>query len=186
VSGKLNIDEAAAIPPASTLGAWRFAPTLRGYFGRRVKGDVDDLVQEVLMRLEQRRAASEIENIEGYLFQVASSVLTDRLRRDRVRRRSAHCELTESHHPVEEISPARVLEGKERLKFALAALDEMAERPRQAFVLVRIEHMSYAAAAKTMGISVSAVEKHMMKVVRHLAERMRSLDGVGQAKQDGG
>ncbi len=170
--------------PSGAGSLWRFAPMLRGFFARRVRGDVDDLVQDVMVRIETRRGGAEIENLEGYLFQVASSVLTDKLRRDRVRRRASHVELTESHHPVEVLSPERVLEAREQLALAFQVLEEAPERARQAFVLVRFEHMSYAAAAKHMGISVSAVEKHIMKVVRLLSERLRSPDDVARSVRE--
>ncbi|RZM05299.1 MAG: sigma-70 family RNA polymerase sigma factor, partial [Sphingomonas sp.] len=39
-------------------------------------GEVDDLVQEVALRMQTRRATDAIDNVEGYLFQVAQSVLT--------------------------------------------------------------------------------------------------------------
>jgi RNA polymerase sigma-70 factor (ECF subfamily) len=164
---------------------WRYAPMLRGYFMRRIGGDIDDLVQEVLLRIERRRTKEPIDNIEGYLFQVASSVLTDTLRADRSRQRSKHTELTEFHHPVEVLSPDRVLEGKQQLALALSVLESMPERSRQAFILVRFEQMSYSAASRVMGISVSAVEKHIMKVVRRLTERLRSDDDLERNDANG-
>ncbi len=157
---------------------WRYAPALRAYFLKRRRiHDADDLVQECLMRVQARQVTKEIENPEGYLFQVASSVLYDSLRRDRSRRSTAHCELVESLHPVEEISPLRVLEGRERLKIVLAVLNGLPERTRQAFILVRLEGKSYSITAREMGVSVSGVEKHIMKAVRALTERLRDADG---------
>ena len=89
-------------------------PALRRYIAKRAApGDVDDLVQDVLVRMHVRGQSDPIANIEGYLFQVASSVLTDRARRDSVRHRGAHLELTETFHPVEELTPERVLRGRE-------------------------------------------------------------------------
>jgi RNA polymerase sigma factor (sigma-70 family) len=132
-------------------------------------GEVDDLVQDVALRMQTRRATGTIENIDGYLFQVAQSVLTDRGRRDTVRHRAAHDSLEDFHHPVEDRSPERVLQGKEHLAQLIAAMGDLPERTRQAFVLHRFEEMSYAAIARHMGISVSAVEKHIMKAIKQLA-----------------
>ncbi|MBU3076265.1 RNA polymerase sigma factor [Sphingomonas quercus] len=145
---------------------------LRAFFVKRVAPcDVDDMVQEVVLRMQVRRSEMGIGNFEGYLFQVAHSVLTDRGRRDQVRRRSQHSPLEEPDHPVEEISPARVLEGKQQLALLIAALKELPDRTRQIFVLHRFEEMSYGGIARHLGISVSAVEKHIMKAIRHLAAR---------------
>lgn len=145
-------------------------PVIRRFLAKRAAADdVDDLVQDVALRMQTRRADGEIANLQGYVFQVAQSVLTDRARRDTVRQRARHAPLEESDHPVEGRSPERVLLGKERWSRLVAAVGELPDRTRQAFVLHRFEEMSYAAIARHMGISVSAVEKHIMKAIRILA-----------------
>ena len=145
---------------------------LRAFFVKRVAPcDVDDMVQEVVLRMQARRGETGIGNFEGYLFQVAHSVLTDRGRRDQARQRSRHGPLEEPDHPIEEISPARVLEGKQQLALLIMAMKELPDRTRQIFVLHRFEEMSYGGIARHMGISVSAVEKHIMKAIRHLTAR---------------
>lgn len=161
-------DDGDAIDLSGHLNAVRRFLTKRAPIG-----EVDDLVQEVALRMQTRRTNAPIDNIDGYLFQVAQSVLADRGRRDTVRHRSAHDSLEEIHHPVEDRSPERVLQGKEHLAQLIAAMNDMPERMRQAFVLHRFEEMSYAAIARHMGISVSAVEKHIMKAIKHLAGSLR-------------
>jgi len=150
----------------------RYLPALRAFFAKRARWeDVDDMVQDVMLRMQLRQSDCRIENIQGYLFQVAASVLADRGRRDQVRHRTAHGELTENDHPVEELSPERVLQGREQMNLLVNAIAELPERTRQAFVLHRFEEMTYTAIASHMGISTSGVEKHIMKAIRHLAER---------------
>jgi RNA polymerase sigma-70 factor (ECF subfamily) len=151
----------------------RHLPAVRRFLCKRAPlNEVDDLVQEVALRMQVRRANDTIENVEGYLFQVAHSVLADRGRRETVRCRGSHDSLEEFHHPVEERSPERVLQGKEELAQLIAALENLPERTRQAFVLHRFDEMSYAGIARHMGITVSAVEKHIMRAIRQLAIAM--------------
>ena len=153
------------------LDVARHFGVLRRFFARRAHAaDVDDLVQDVALRMETRRADSPIQNVEGYLFQVANSVLTDRARHDATRCRHHHNSLEDMHHPVEVLSPQRVAEGREQVRRLVAALDTLPERARQAFVLHRFEEMSYQAIARHMGVSVSAIEKHIARAVRQLAE----------------
>ena len=162
----------------------RFTPALRAFFSRRAHpNDVEDLVQEVLLRIQKRQPDAVVNNVEGYLFEVAANVLIDRGRRDKTRRRSDHCELQEIHHPVDEVSPERVLQGREQMARAMAALNELPERTRRVFILVRFEEMSYKLVAQRLGVSVSAVEKHVMKALRHLHARLRDqyyVDHVGK------
>jgi len=49
---------------------------------------------------------------------------------------------------------------------------ELPERTRVVFVLRRLENLSYSEIGLRLGLSVSAVEKHMLRAVRHLATRM--------------
>jgi len=147
-------------------------PALRRYIAKRAQpADVEDLVQDVLMRMHVRGQTDPIANVEGYLFQVAASVLTDRARRDAVRHRGAHHELTEAFHPVDELTPERVLRGRQDVDRLANALEEMPEMTRDAFVLHRFEEMSYDAIGVHLGISTSAVGRHIMKAVRFLAAR---------------
>jgi RNA polymerase sigma factor (sigma-70 family) len=162
----------------------RFTPALRAFFSRRAHAnDVEDLVQEVLLRIQKRQPGAVVNNVEGYLFEVAANVLIDRGRRDKTRRRSDHCELQEIHHPVDEVSPERVLQGREQMARAMAALNELPERTRRVFILVRFEEMSYKLVAQRLGVSVSAVEKHVMKALRHLHARLRDQDDVDHVGQ---
>jgi RNA polymerase sigma factor (sigma-70 family) len=164
---KADVCEASGAVPDMEIA--RLLPTVRRYLARRVAAaDLDDLVQDVAMRLHGRGAGGSINNPAAYVFQVAHSVVTDHARRNQVRHRSAHLTLEDNHHPVEVCSPERVLQGREDLARLVAAIGELPERTRQAFVLHRFEEMSYAAIARHLGISVSAVEKHIMKAIRIL------------------
>jgi RNA polymerase sigma-70 factor (ECF subfamily) len=144
---------------------------LTGYFRRRVRqqDDVLDLVQEVFLRISSRGASDDIDNLKGYVFQVAASVLADRQRRRTVRHQEAHVEFDPERMGEPEIGPDRILAGREALNTALAALGRMPERTRTIFVLRRLEGMRYLEIAGRLGLSVSAVEKHMVRAVEHLA-----------------
>ena len=143
---------------------------VRGFFMKRVQAsDVDDMVQNVALRIQNHVAGERIENPERYVFQVARSVLIDQHRKNASRMSAQHDALEEWHHPVEEISPERILAGADELRQVLKALQLLPDRTRQAFVLHRFEHLSYSDIALQMGISVSAVEKHIMRAIRKLS-----------------
>src|SRR3546814_15190520 len=59
----------------------KFRRSLLTYFGRRTSDrcDLEDMVQDVFVRLIQRGNASELEssNLSAYVFETSSSVLTD-------------------------------------------------------------------------------------------------------------
>jgi RNA polymerase sigma-70 factor (ECF subfamily) len=149
-----------------------FRPSLQRYFARRVYNEVeiDDLVQQVFERLLKRGDIVGLENVRGYVFQTASSVFLDHMRHRRTRRVQAHELFDENRHEDVDFSPEHVLLDRERLAGAVAVLLELPERTRVIFVLRRLEGMKYRDIAARLGISVSAVEKHMERAVVRLME----------------
>lgn len=152
---------------------------LTGYFRRRLndESDVEDMVQDVFARIVTRDSVEPIKNLGGYILKIASSVIADRSRRRAVRLADAHVPFDPDLHAGEEIDPERVLGGKEDLNAAVAALLSLPERTRTVFVLRRLEGYGYRDIAAHLGISVSAVEKHLVKALQHLsAERDKHFD----------
>jgi RNA polymerase sigma factor (sigma-70 family) len=149
---------------------------LTGYFRRRVRNeaDVEDLVQEVFERMVRRDGGEPIDSLDAYVLRVAASVASDRARRRSARRADLHIPFDTDLHGSEALDPERVLSGKEELDAAAAALLTLPERTRTVFILSRLESYRYRDIAAHLGISVSAVEKHLVRALRHLSlERER-------------
>ena len=159
--GDANMDEMAR----------RYAAPLARYFRARVRSaaDIDDMVQEVFLRLAARKGAT-LEAPENYLFTVAASVRNDSFRRA-ARRGGTHALFDERLHAEADFSPERMFLGQEQLRVVERALHELPERTRVVFTLHRFEEMSYAQIARRLQVSVSAIEKHMIKALAHLARR---------------
>ncbi|MBT2745782.1 MULTISPECIES: sigma-70 family RNA polymerase sigma factor [unclassified Lysobacter] len=158
----------------------RYRMPLRGFFSKRVKdaAEVEDLTQEVFLHLIRRARGGPIEHVEQYVFQVAANTLRDWGRRRRARAQDAHESFdAEMHQPATDISPERVLLGKEEIKRVNAVLRGLPERTRDVFVLRALEKKKYAEIAVMMGISVRAIEKHMAKA---LAQLGRVVDKAGE------
>ncbi len=150
-----------------------YVPGLRRYFSKRLPAaDVDDLVQEVFVRIQAHEGDSPIQQLDRYLFTTAASVLSDYLRRRAVRHEGDHQTLEEFHHPVEELTPERVLLDREALQVTVTAIAGLPARTRDVFVLHRFEEMTCAGIAEQLGMSVSAVEKHIMKALRVLYSQL--------------
>ena len=168
---KEHLASAVARIPTDALEA--FIPGLRRYFSKRAAAaSIDDLVQEVFVRIQAHRAGPPIEHIDRYLFTVAGSVLADHARRRAVRHETAHETLQEAHHPIEELTPERVLLDREALERVVAAIESLPARTREVFALHRFEEMSGASIAEQLGLSISAVEKHIMKALKVLHGRL--------------
>jgi RNA polymerase sigma-70 factor (ECF subfamily) len=83
-----------------------------------------------------------------------------------------HVPLDPELHEGEEIDAERVFSGKEELRAVTAALLSLPERTRTVFILRRLEGYRHGDIATQLGISVSAVEKHMVRAIQHLSADM--------------
>lgn len=155
--------------------AHRFEGPLRSFFRKRAYDpqEAEDLVQEVFVRLSDHGSRHSIDNLEAYIFQTAANLLRDRARRNKSQAAALRELGGRSGSGIEEISPERVLQGRQGLANVHRALTELPERTRVIFVLHRFEDLKYSEIALRLGISVSGVEKHMMDAIRHVSLRVR-------------
>jgi|SRR5215217_14222 len=154
-------------PADQTLRVWLedYGPALRRYFEKRVNpAEAEDMVQDVFLSLQVRGGTAGINHAKGYLFQVARSVLAHR----RYNYPSLGLTMTQSDAAIEELSPERILMGKQALDKLLVALENLPPRSREALLLHRFEEATYASVARRMGITVSAVERLIMRALKQL------------------
>jgi RNA polymerase sigma factor (sigma-70 family) len=128
----------------------------------------DDTVQDACVRALQLPAPETIGDPVRYVLRIARNLFIDRRRKGRrdaqLFEYSADAALAADDRP----GPERVLAGKESLAGVLAAIEKLPPRCREAFVLHRFENLSYPLIAHRMGISISAVEKHIAEAMARL------------------
>jgi RNA polymerase sigma factor (sigma-70 family) len=173
-------DKITAGPTAALELDRSFRGPLVAYFLKRVgnRNEAEDLTQEVFIRLVNHPDKNNGQTIEGYVFTIAANLLRDRAKSvatayrgqtqslDRLDEKDAF-----SANLVEDRNPERVLVGKQTIQDVLEALAELGERTRDIFILARLENVQHREIAAMYGISVSAVEKMMMKAMAHLGAR---------------
>jgi RNA polymerase sigma factor (sigma-70 family) len=157
-----------------------FRGPLLAFFLKRVRNrnEAEDLTQEVFVRLLHHPDRNNGRTIYGYVFTIAANLLRDRAK-SAANARSRSTDnidfLSERDglvaNLIEDRSPERVLVGRQTIDDVLAALAELGERTRDVFILARLENLHHREIAQLHGISVSAVEKMMMKAMAHLAAR---------------
>ena len=150
-----------------------YGPGLRRYFRKRAPAhEVDDLVQNVFLKLQARSAAEPVADVERYLFRIAGNVLVSRHRHRTARGFALTDALDEALEPVETIAAERVLIGKQDVARVIAAMQSLPPRTREAFIFHRFGEMTYPAIAKRMGISVSAVGQLIARALEKLTEEV--------------
>ena len=132
--------------------------------------DVDDLLQELWLKLAAAPPSGPIAEPVAYLYRMADNLVHDRRRAAlrRERRDAAWNEAAGATVPdvSDEPSAERVLLARERLWRIEAALAALGERSAAIFRRFRIDGVSQKVIAAEQGISLSAVEKHLQRAYR--------------------
>ncbi len=131
--------------------------------------EAEDLVQEAVLRLHvYTRDGGEVRDPTAFLARTAMNLAVDAHRRGR--------QGLYERQPIEELNlvdlapaPDEVLAAEQRLVRMKETLDRVSPRTRAVFFMHRLQGFSHAEIAGQLGISVSAVEKHIASAVTTLA-----------------
>lgn len=148
-------------------------------FATRLVGDRDDgeeIAQDAYMNIAGRGAQSgTIVHPKTYLFTAARNAAVDFTARRRVEW-SYRVDIDDVGDLASEADPLATFEQKQQLARLVVALNELPAACRRAFILNKIEGRGHQEIALSLGISVSMVEKHIMRALRH-ARDLRREDG---------
>jgi RNA polymerase sigma-70 factor (ECF subfamily) len=147
-------------------------PALFAFFQRRCRNaaEAEDLAQDVVLRALTQGEALSSARAGGYIFRIAVNRWRDRGRRLMTHGSSLPWEDAAETGLIDDRSPERVVGAEQELRNVARALGELGERTRDVLVRCRIDHSKQADIARSMGISVSSVEKHLMRALSHLAK----------------
>jgi len=142
--------------------------------GNRDSGE--EIAQDAYMRFAGRGAqAAAITYPKAYLFTAARNAAIDFTARQRIEwsYRVDVEDLTELASCDDLVAK---VEQRQRLARLAVALNELPPKCRLTFVMNKIEGRGHQDIASTLGISVSMVEKHMMRALKHCRDGLREDD----------
>lgn len=156
----------------------RYHRELLNFLTRQVK-DRDtaaDLAQESYVRvLSVQSSGQTVMDMRALLYRTARNLVIDQHRRSEVRRHDDLGAIPEDQHPSapQHLQPEEALASAQVIRAYVAAIEALPARCREAFVLHVFDELSHAQIAQHMGISVSMVEKHVVRgmVACKLCER---------------
>lgn len=146
---------------------------LRRLLARRGRSadDIDDLMQEAFLRLQSYCREHSVQNTEAFMVRTVLNLSAQQARDAR-----PYQSMTDDSEILSIIdqtpSPDEVYAGQQRLRMMKAGLDRLSARTREAFLMHRLEGMSYMQIAEKLGISVSMVEKYIARASFSLRDWM--------------
>lgn len=132
-----------------------------------------DLTQDTFVRLMTANPATPVDNPRAYLFRISRNLATDHYRRERARPVDDITEAEFAAVPDPGPPAEKTLYDKQRLALSDAALAELPERTRKAFELYRLEDMTIAEVAGTIGLSTTRTWGLIRDAYRHIRFRLQ-------------
>ena len=146
--------------------------SLRGFLYYKT-GDIglaEDIVQEVFIKVWEKRASVEQKTLKSFLFTIANNLMINHMN---------HLKVVAKHEGAMKVgeqnerkSPQFILEEKEFEAKLNRCIELMPEGCREVFLMNRIDKLKYGEIAETVGISVKAVEKRMSKALSIIREQI--------------
>jgi RNA polymerase sigma factor (sigma-70 family) len=137
---------------------------------RRARGrtDPEDLLHSAWLRLEHYRSNHVVKDTKAFLVHAAVNIGIDSNRHERI----VAFERDDRAGEIPNDAPLQdeVIVARARLERVKEGLVKLSPRTRRVFLMHRIDGMKYREIAKEVGISQSAVEKHIARAALFLAE----------------
>ena len=137
-------------------------------------GDIavaEDLMQEAFIKLWNKCAEVLLDTVTGFLYTVSNRLFIDKVRSDKVVLNF------EKSHFINNNSedPYFILRTEEFRKKLESAISNLPDGQREAFLLNRIDKLTYKEIAKRLEISTTAVEKRMTKALIKLKSSIEEI-----------
>jgi len=153
----------------------KYESMLKGWLRSKYQNqiDVDDLVQEALLKVLAAKRRAEVKSPKAFFFAVARNLAIDHIRKQRVVCNESltgkeALELLDEAESVEE----RVSKNHE-LEILTEAIQSLPERCRRVFTLNKVYGMTYNEIAKEMGISFNTVSAQISIGLSRCTDYMR-------------
>ena len=139
------------------------------------KQSCEELSSDVFVSLwKNRDSLLEITDWDSYIFIVARNKALDYLRREREKNIDLDSLNIDAFH-FTETTPESIYISKETARELNDAINELPQRTKMAFILVREQNKTYKEAAEIMLVSVKTIEKQVASAVEKLREKLKHL-----------
>ncbi|KLE01307.1 RNA polymerase sigma factor [Aliarcobacter butzleri L355] len=139
------------------------------------KEKAKDIIQESYSRMLDIDKISPIENKRAFLYKLAKNIVFDIVRKDKHILSIEYFE--EEYNIPEKEQPDELLFEENQQEMLFEILDTIPAKNAQAFILHVFEGFTRKEIASKMGITVSAVEKHIIRATEKIKDKLKNIEG---------
>jgi RNA polymerase sigma factor (sigma-70 family) len=140
----------------------------------RCQVTAQDLVQDLFLKISVRGGGgtADVVDARAYIFRMAANLVTDHQRRER-RQRALLAEFEALlHEAPKSPSPERQAMAQQEIRALTMAIEQLPSTTRHIFKLNRLEGKTQREIALQLGISQTAIEKHIRRALSRLITRI--------------
>jgi RNA polymerase sigma-70 factor (ECF subfamily) len=143
----------------------------------REQQDIDDVVQETYLRAYSAEQSKSIEQPKAFLFRIARNLALTELTRKSRQITDYLADFDESLVMGSDTLEEEI-EAREHLGLYCEAVAALPEQCRRVYLLRKVHGLSHKEIAKRMGLTVSSVEKHLLKGILKCRAYVREREDV--------
>lgn len=136
--------------------------------------DAQDISQDTFIRvITSAVVLPELKEPRAYLATIANRLIIDKARRRKIE--LAYIEANTRSVDEQAVAPSseEVYENVCKLEALVKLLESLADKPRRAFLMSRLDGLGYKDIAAELGVSVSMVKKYIAKALLHCYDVMQ-------------
>ena len=143
--------------------------------------DIDDVAQETFLRAYQAEQDKNIEKPKAFLFQIAKNIALTELTRKSRQITDCIAEMDDSVVIDGMATTEQEVEARQHLGLYCEAVASLPVQCRRVYLLRKVHGLSHKEIAARTGLSVSSVEKHLLKGVLKCREYVAARESVTDA-----
>jgi RNA polymerase sigma factor (sigma-70 family) len=138
---------------------------LVGFLFRRLqcRATAEDIAQDVFVRLVN--ATTPAPEPRNLIFRTAVNLVNNHVRNERRHSRIQQDMILPLQSHIDELTPERIVLGRESLRLLALELAQWPPRTREIFILNRYEGFTQREIASRMQVSATVIERHMSRAI---------------------
>lgn len=140
--------------------------------------DVDDIVHDAFIKIITLQNWRQVETPAAFVKTVARNLVHDLFRHRSVIPIYNVADLEATHAVDGLANPELTNSGRDELRLLVQLVEALPPQCKKVFTLRKVDGLSNGAIAKQLGLSVSTVEKHLVKALRLCSEGLARREGI--------